>query len=256
VPIEASASPLSLPASPDLTGGRRIGVLLSHGFTGSPASMRPWGEFLAARGYAVEVPRLPGHGTRWQELNKTGWADWYAELTRAFDLLRSRTDAVVVAGLSMGGGLALRLAADRPADVAGVILVNPAVNSGRKDVHLLPVLKWVVPAFPGIVNDINKPGVEEHGYDRTPLKAAHSMIRGWKQLRPDLAKVTAPILTYRSIVDHVLDPSSGRIIASMVSSRDITEVLLEKSFHVATIDHDAEMIFAGSADFIDRVTSP
>src|SRR5699024_3609720 len=89
-------SPLSVPARPELTGGRSVGVLLSHGFTGSPASIRPWGEALAEHGYAVEVPRLPGHGTRWQELNRTTWSDWYGELSRVFERLAARHDAVVV----------------------------------------------------------------------------------------------------------------------------------------------------------------
>ena len=86
---------------------------------------------LAARGYAVEVPRLPGHGTTWQEMNRTRWEDWYAEVDRAFGQLRA-VDAVVVGGLSMGAGLSLRLAADRPEELAGLALVNPrSTSSGR-----------------------------------------------------------------------------------------------------------------------------
>lgn len=253
--IAAHAAPLSLPARPEVNGGRRIGVLLQHGFTGGPSSMRAWGESLAERGYAVEVPRLPGHGTTWQELNKTRWEDWYAEVTRAFDLLLADNDAVVVGGLSMGGGLVLRLAADRPDDVAGLVLVNPAVNTERKDVKLLPVLKHLIPAFPGLGNDIKKPGVVEDAYPRTPLRAADSMLKGYRALRADLAKITAPILLFRSTEDHTVDPSSGRIIASSVSSRDYEERLLEDSYHVATQDNDAERIFAESAEFISRVTT-
>jgi carboxylesterase len=184
--IHPLASPLSVAARPDLTGGRRVGVLLSHGFTGSPASMKPWGEFLAERGYAVEVPRLPGHGTTWQDMNKTAWNDWYAEASRVFEKLHAENDAVVVAGLSMGGALMLRLAADQPDRVAGVVVVNPALATKRLDVRLLPVLKHVVPSFPGITNDIKKPGIEEHGYARTPLRAAHSMFRAWPLLVADL----------------------------------------------------------------------
>jgi len=252
--IDPLAAPLSVAARPELTGGRRIGVLLSHGFTGSPASMRAWGEALAQRGYAVEVPRLPGHGTSWQEANKTTWDDWYAEVTRAFDALRAVSDAVVVGGLSMGGGLVLRLAADRSDEVAGVVVVNPCVNSDRKDVLLLPVLKHVVPSLPGIANDIKRPGQDEHGYLRTPLRAAHSMFRGYRALRADLARITAPVLVLRSTEDHVVDPSSARIIAASISSRDFTERMLEDSFHVATLDNDAELIRAESADFVARVT--
>jgi carboxylesterase len=236
--------------------GQRVGVLLSQGFTGSPASMVPWGKHLAAEGFGVAVPRLPGHGTTWQELNRTGWADWYAEIERAFEKLRANCDQVVVGGLSMGGSLVLQLAADRGREVAGVMLVNAAVNIERKDVLALPVLKWLIPAFPAIANDIKKPGVEEHGYDRTPLKATASMLRGWKSLRDDLPKVTQPLLVFRSEVDHVVDPSSARIISSTVSSRDVTERILENSYHVATLDNDAPTIFEESVHFVRRVTGP
>jgi carboxylesterase len=236
--------------------GQRVGVLLSQGFTGSPASMVPWGRHLAAEGFGVAVPRLPGHGTTWQDLNRTGWADWYAEIERAFEKLRANCDQVVVGGLSMGGSLVLQLAADRGREVAGVMLVNAAVNIERKDVLALPVLKWLIPAFPAIANDIKKPGVEEHGYDRTPLKATASMLRGWKALRDDLPKVTQPLLVFRSEVDHVVDPSSARIISSTVSSRDVTERILENSYHVATLDNDAPTIFEESVHFVRRVTGP
>ncbi len=254
--IEALSAPLSVPARPELTGGRRIGVLLSHGFTGSPASMRPWGEHLAGLGYAVEVPRLPGHGTTWQEMNRTTWDDWYGELSRVFDNLCIDNDAVVLAGLSMGGALVLRLAADHPDRVAGVVVVNPAVATKRLDVRLLPVLKHLVPSFPGITNDIKKPGVQEYGYVRSPLKAAHSMMQAWPPLVADLPRVTAPLLYFRSTVDKVVDGLSQPLITRTVSSSEIIERPLENSYHVATLDNDAPRIFDESAAFIARVTAP
>src|SRR4051794_1286304 len=252
--VHPLASPYSAPAQPDLTGGRRIGVLLSHGFTGQPASITPWGEALAARGYAVEVPRLPGHGTTWQEMNKTTWADWYAEITRAFEKLAAENDAVVVGGLSMGGALVLRLAADHSERVAGVVVVNPALATKRLDVKLLPVLKHLVPSFPGIANDIKRPGGEEHGDTRTPLRAIHSMMRAWPGIVADLPKVTAPLLYLRSTEDHVVDESTEPLITGRISSRDVTVVRLEDSYHVATLDNDAQRIFDESAAFVARVT--
>ena len=253
--LQPFAEPFAAPGEPD-PAGQRVGVLLCHGFTGSPASMLPWARYLNEQGYGVSAPRLPGHGTRWQDMQRTTWQDWYDEVTRAFEKMRADHDKVVVAGLSMGGALALRLAADRGREVEGVILVNPAVNIDRKDIKLVPVLKYVVPAMPGVANDIKKPGVEEHGYDRTPLKATASMLRGWKSLRDDLPKVTQPLLVFRSEVDHVVDPSSARIISSTVSSRDVTEHVLENSYHVATLDNDAPTIFEESVHFIRRVTGP
>lgn len=253
--VASPAEPYVSAGSPDETG-RRVGVVLCHGFTGAPASMLPWAHALAEHGYAVSVPLLPGHGTRWQDLNRTQWSDWYAELVRAFEKLRADCDEVVVGGLSMGGGLALRLAADRGAEVCGVVLVNPALNTLRKDVLALPVLKHVVPSFPGITNDIKKPGTDEYGYDRSPLKAAASMMAGWKVLRTDLPRVTQPLLIFRSAEDHVVDPSSVEAILARVSSRDLTERTLENSYHVATLDHDAPTIFEESADFVRRVSRP
>lgn len=254
MPVAPHAEPFHATAEPD-EQGRRIGVLLSHGFTGSPASMVPWARHLAERGYGVSVPRLPGHGTTWQEMNRTGWHDWYGELERAFEKLRTDHDHVVVGGLSMGGGLSLKLAAEKGRDVAGVMLVNAAVNLSNKQLLALPLLKRVLPSMPGVVNDIKKPGQDEHGYHRVPLRALSEMLGGWKHLREDLAKVTQPIIHFRSAEDHVVDPSSARIIASKVSSREVRERILEDSYHVATLDNDAPMIFEESVEFVERVTS-
>ncbi|MCW2758312.1 MAG: esterase [Nocardioidaceae bacterium] len=250
----ASSAPFTSEGTPG-DDGRRVGVLLSHGFTGSPVSMRPWGEYLAERGYAVSVPLLPGHGTSWQDMNTTGYADWYAALEKAFEELRARTDTVVVGGLSMGGGLALWLAAHHPADISGLVLVNAAVSSENKQLIAVPLLKYVVGGMPAIGNDIKKPGIVENAYPKTPLKALHSMVKGWAQVRADLPKVTAPILIFRSREDHVVDEQSTRNIIAGVSSTDVTERVLEDSYHVATLDNDAPAIFEESAEFIARVST-
>jgi len=256
VSVLPSAEPFHADAVPAPDGGQRVGVLLVQGFTGSPASVRPWGEHLATEGFGVSVPCLPGHGTTWQELNRTTWADWYGEVERAFDKLAANADRVVVGGLSMGGALALRLAADRGREVAGLVLVNPVLSTLRKDALALPLLKHVVASYPGLANDIKKAGVEEHGYTRTPLRAAHSMTRAWKPLRADLPRVTQPLLMFRSADDHVADASSSALVRATVSSRDLTMRMLENSYHVATLDHDAPAIFEESTRFVRRVTGP
>jgi carboxylesterase len=215
--------------------------------------MRPFAEHLATEGFGVAVPRLPGHGTEWREMNATRWQDWYAVLDNELDRLRKEHDRVFVAGLSMGGCLALRLAEEHGADIAGLILVNPSVRTDDKRLVLLPVLQRLVPSFPGISNDIKKSGIDEGAYDRTPLKALYSLSQLWQVTQEDLAKVTQPVLLFRSTVDHVVEPSSGRAVLSSISSRDVTETLLEDSYHVATLDNDAPRIFADSAAFIRRV---
>lgn len=241
----AGTEPLAVDGGP-------IGVLLIHGFTGSPASMRPWGQDLAERGYTVRVPRLPGHGTTWQDMNTTGWQDWYREVDAALTELRTHCDTVVVAGLSMGGCLSLRLAEQRPTDVDVVVLVNPAVALKNAALPFLPVLKRLMPSLPGIGNDIKKAGADEIGYDKTPLRALASQITMWKDVRTNLAKVGQPLLFFRSDEDHVVDIGSKDIILAGVSSTAKEFVALHDSYHVATIDNDAQLIFDMTADFISR----
>ena len=237
-------------AEPFAHDGGPVGVLLSHGFTGSPASMTPWAQYLADRGHTVRLPRLPGHGTTWQEMNRTRWADWYATVDEALTELRGRCERVAVCGLSMGGSLAMRLAEVRPDDVDALVVVNPVIGVKNWQLKLLPALKWVVPAIPGIGNDIKKPGADEVCYTKTPLKALASQLQGWREIRADLGKITAPLLVFRATDDHVVDATSLPIIKAGVSSNVAEYVTLENSYHVATLDHDAPVIFERSAAFI------
>jgi carboxylesterase len=109
-----------------LFAGGKVGVLMIHGFTGSPATVEPWARGLAADGYTVSVPRLAGHGTRWEDLNETRWQDWYQSVEAAFLELRERCDRIFVAGFSVGGALALKLAQIRGSEIEGVLLLNPS----------------------------------------------------------------------------------------------------------------------------------
>jgi len=242
-------------AEPFHHDGSEVGVLLCHGFTGTPQSLRPWGEYLADRGYSVSLPLLPGHGTTWQEMNQTRWEDWYAAVDAAFRELHEACERVVVCGLSMGGALALQLAQGHGPRISGLVLVNPAVKVEDPRTLLLPVLKHVVGSLGAIGNDIKKPGVTELAYARTPLKAAHSQLIAWQSVVRDLPEVTQPLLLLRSAQDHVVPASSSALILSRISSLDVTEILLEDSYHVATIDNDAQRIFDESAKFIERTTT-
>ncbi len=242
--------PLMPGAEPYSHDGGDTGVLLLHGFTGSPKSMKPWGEFLAAHGYTVRVPRLPGHGTRWQDMNITTWQDWYAEADRSFRELAARSSRVFVMGLSMGGSLTLRLAEMKGDAIAGIVLVNPAVHSERPDRFALPIIKHIIGSFPGISNDIKKEGQDEGAYDRIPLKAAHSLTHLWSAVKTDIAAIDQPLLLFRSAEDHVVEASNAAWILSHVSSTDVREIVLMDSFHVATMDNDAELIHRESLDFL------
>jgi carboxylesterase len=245
--------PLLPGAEPFRHDGGPIGAVLCHGFTGTPQGMRPWGQHLAGAGLSVRVPRLPGHGTTVQEANLTTWHDWYAELERNFLELSTQCDQVFVMGLSMGGTLAIRLAEEHGDEISGLVLVNPSLLTKRPDRFLLPALRLVVPTWAGIGSDIKKPGSVELAYDRLPMKAAYSLSKLWATTRADLGKVTQPILIFRSAGDHVVEPDSTVLLKQKVSSADVREVVLENSYHVATLDNDAPTIFEGSVDFVRRL---
>jgi esterase/lipase len=242
------AEPFASPGGDGPDG--RTGVLLVHGFTGTPMSMRPWGEHLVEAGFAVRCPLLPGHGTRWQDCNLVTEDDWTTAVGAALDELARDVDRVVVAGLSMGGTLAIRLAEQRPDEVAALVLVNPSLLTERRDAKLLPLLARLTSGWAPIASDIKKPGITELAYPKLPLRAMLGLRRLWTATRADLGKVTAPVLLYRSTEDHVVEPASAKALLAGISSTDVTEVLLENSYHVATLDNDAPLIFEGSVDWI------
>lgn len=253
MPILAGAEPFAVDGDGD---AGRTGVLVSHGFTGTPQSMRPWAEHLAAQGYSVRLPLLPGHGTTWQEMNGTTWTDWYSEVRRGYDELAERCDTVFACGLSMGGALVTRLAEDlagQPSSkLGGLVLVNVAYGTMRRDASLARYLTWAVRSRPGIGSDIKKAGVTELSYARMPMRAFVSLQALWRLVIADLGKITVPILYFRSAEDHVVDALSGKLLHGGATSTTVREVSLPNSYHVATIDNDAELIFNGSVEFIQQ----
>ncbi|HEY7016601.1 MAG TPA: alpha/beta fold hydrolase [Streptosporangiaceae bacterium] len=242
--------PLLPGAEPFTRHGGATGVLLCHGFTGSPQSLRPWAEYLAEAGLSVWLPRLPGHGTTWQEMARTRWEDWYAEVDRAFDELRAKSDEIFVMGLSMGACLALRLAEVRGPAISGLVLVNPSITADTRLFLLAPALKFVLPSLKGITSDIKKQQTSELGYDRIPVKAAATLPGLWKITQSQLSDVTQPVLVYHSTVDHVVGPGSLQVLRKALPTGQLEVRELTDSYHVATLDNDAPTIFAGSLEFV------
>lgn len=229
-------------------GNGSIGVVICHGFTGSVMSVAPWAHAIAQGCDArVIAPRLTGHGTSWADLAESKWTDWYADVETAWAELAESCDKVFVAGLSMGGALALRLAEKHPVD--GVLLVNPAIASRNLLLPFAGVLHHLIESQPGITSDIRKEGVEEVGYDRISVAAAGSMAQLWKQVRQDLSRVTAPVILFRSAVDHVVDDSSHKALLRALPATEV--VTLPDSYHVATLDNDAPTIFERSVHFVE-----
>ncbi|MGK4186623.1 alpha/beta fold hydrolase [Kocuria koreensis] len=235
--------------SPAQWDGGPDGVLVLHGFTGSPHSVRPLAANFAEAGLAVEMPLLPGHGTTVHDMSTRTWREWTQAVDEAYWNLRSRAEKVAVAGLSMGGALALHLAARR--SVEAVVLVNPGVVDPVKGMAWARWLAYAIPKIRGVGDDIAKPGVTEGSYPQAPLRGAAQLHELFKETRRVLPAVTAPVQIYRSLVDHVVsDASHEYLMTHLVPEPEL--VPLPSSYHVATLDHDAPTIFRGSLAFLDR----
>jgi carboxylesterase len=235
---------------------RDAGVLVIHGFTGNPSSMRELAESFAAAGYHVELPRLAGHGTAVADMIPTRWADWSADAEAALSTLRSRCTAVVVAGLSMGGALTLWLAS-RHDDIAGIICINPATQPLVDEMMqaIAGMVEGGVESFPGIGSDIADQNVVESSYSETPVRALYSMFHdGVTPLSTRYPLIHMPLQLFSSVQDHVVDPKQGDFLAETYGG-PVERVMLERSFHVATQDFDKHLINDGAVRFADRVTS-
>jgi len=238
------------------TGEGPHGVLVLHGFTGNPGSMRGLAEAVAAAGFHVEMPLLPGHGTAVEDMLPTRWADWLSAAEAAYQTLAARAGKVVVAGLSMGGALTLRLGADHP-EIAGLVCVNPATQPQAAEVVQLieDTLASGTELFPAIGSDIADPDTKESAYDATPLRALLSLVNdGLAPLAGEYPRMRVPLLLMNSPQDHVVDPAQAEFLATTYGG-PVERVTLERSYHVATQDYDKELIFESTVAFARRVTA-
>jgi carboxylesterase len=242
-------------AEPFTAEGGSVGVLVLHGFTGSPQSMRGLAQAFADAGFTVELPLLPGHGTSVDDLERTEWADWSTTAQAAYTALRARCDSVVVAGLSMGGLLAVWLAVHQPG-VAGVIAINAAVQPADDTTreYVRQSLAGGVTRWPAVGNDIADPEATELAYDEVPVEAMASLFPVQDELLPQLSRISAPVLAFWSPQDHVVANASSELLVTNVSG-PAELVRLERSFHVATLDFDRDLIFRRSVDFVQALAA-
>jgi carboxylesterase len=246
--VMAGAEPMSH------VGDARSGVLVLHGFTGNPSSLRRQATALAAAGHHVELPRLPGHGTTVDDMLTTSWADWSATALEAYDRLAERADQVVIMGLSMGGTLTLWTALQRP-DTLGIVCVNPATRPQPAEV--LEMVEEMLEAgqdvVPGIGSDIADPDAVEIAYEGTPLRPLLSFVGdGLAPIADRYGELAMPLLLFTSHDDHVVDPADSRHLAATYGGA-VEHVWLERSYHVATQDYDRDLITDGAVTFVERV---
>jgi carboxylesterase len=242
-------------AEPYAATGDSRGALVLHGFTGNPQSMRSLALALADAGFTVDLPLLPGHGTDVADMVPTRWEDWSRAAEAAYLDLAARSDAVVVVGLSMGGGLAVWLAEHHP-EIAALALVNPMV--APPDADTVGFVQAMVDngdeLAPGVGSDIALEGSVESAYPELPLRAALSLFAGVAEVESALESVTCPVLLFTSTQDHVVDPKSSALLAERAKG-PVEQVVLDRSYHVATLDYDKDEIEARTVEFLSGVLS-
>jgi carboxylesterase len=235
---------------------KSTGILFLHGFTGSPASMRPWAAYFEERGYTVRVPQIPGHGTHWQDLNQVKWPAWPEKAERELAPLIAFCDRVFIFGLSMGGANTLHVAAKNESEkLAGLVLVNPMAHIPGIRIKFAPIIARFTKGLASVGDDIKKPGVDEYGYDVLPTRGVLELNEFLKATRKLLPKITEPVLLFHSAEDHVLPVSNTEIIMDEISSESKVRFELTNSYHVATLDYDAEIIYENSRLFVERLSS-
>ncbi len=233
------------------------GALLIHGFASTPPELRRLGDELAAHGFRCHAPVLPGHGTTPRDLEKTRWQDWAAGVGDAFDDLASECSDVVVAGQSMGGTLALHLAARDLRVRAVATLAAPIWLSGPLPA-LLPVLKRVVRWHrAGDDVDLWHPDAidELHSYGIRPTRSIDELRRLCTVVRKELPEIRAPVLVLHGERDRSIDPRCAREIAHrLIGSEAVQLELLPRSGHAISVDVDRDIVNAGILRWFDRFT--
>jgi len=252
-PIKPGAEPVSRAGH---GSNAQTGILLLHGFTGSPISVRPLGELLSQRGYAIEVPLLPGHGTQPRDLLPTRYADWRAEALAALTRLKARTQRVVAVGLSAGGTLVLDLASTEA--LSGAVTINAQIleRTGLV-VKMGPLIEKLVPMAPASAaglkkNDIKKGG-DEQSYDWVAVAAGNSLVRALPEVRGRLPKIEIPLFVIYSRDDHSVPPENSKAIPGLVGGERVSVLELTDSYHVATLDNDLPLLDERISAFVESV---
>lgn len=238
------------------TGSGDAGVLVLHGFTGNPGSMRGLADACVAAGFHVEMPQLAGHGTAIEDMLPTRWADWSGDVEKAYQQLAKRASRIVVMGLSMGGSLTLWVGSQHP-EIKGLVCVNPATQP--QDTAVVDMLRGMVESgtevMDGIGSDIAEPGVVETAYPGTPLAPLLSFqVDGLAPLSKKYGDMRMPLLLFTSVQDHVVSPADSDALVAAYGG-PVEHVKLERSYHVATQDFDKGIIFEGAVAFAQRLTA-
>ncbi|MCD6345027.1 MAG: alpha/beta fold hydrolase [Anaerolineae bacterium] len=237
----------------DLEGGS-VGMLLLHGFTGTPREMRRLGDYLNARGCTVSAPLLPGHGTTLAEMNRYGWRDWVAGVESAYTTLQARCEQVFVGGLSLGALLALWLGAQHP-EARGLLVYSPVLWVADRRAYLMILLRFVVRSLSITTTaDLQDPAAAAWvgGLERAPVPAVDQLLRLQRRVRRLLPRVQVPALVVYARGDQAIHPRCGPETVRRLGSADVETLVLEHSGHNLVVDREWERVAEVSYRFISR----
>lgn len=232
--------------------GNHVGVLVSHGFTGTTQSVYSLGEGLAKQGYTVYGPRLTGHGTHYEDMEEATYHDWILDVEKGLMKLKETCSIIFVTGLSMGGTLTLYLAENHQ-EIAGIIPINAAIELAEMEQYYSTIKDGDQRFTPGIGSDIKAEGIKELAYDQTPVKSMGELIQLKTIVRDNLAKIKTPTLILHSTVDHVVPPENSKTIYEQINAQTKDIVPLKNSYHVATLDNDKDFIIEQCQTFIEKI---
>ncbi|MBX7147991.1 alpha/beta fold hydrolase [bacterium] len=241
------------------TGNNGAGVLVLHGFTGTPDSMRPVVNELHAQGFSVNAPLLDGHGTTPEKCAQTTWHHWYQSTQKAYMELNEQCSKVFVCGLSMGALLSLKLCIDYPQSISGAAcLATPLYLKGWVR-GLLPIvfgtpIKKVWKFQKKFEVDIKDPMAKKNfwNYDKMPISCVASIMELQNLVHESLEKITTPLLLVHSRHDSTAPYDSMMKVAQKVSSNITETVTLENSYHVITIDYEKDLVAGKVSEFFNR----
>ncbi len=228
-------------------GEGRRGVLLLHGFAGTPPELRGLGEHLAAHGYLCRGPALAGHARTPEALEASTRHDWLSSAQAELDALAERCDTIMVVGQSMGGTIALHLAAT-DLRIAAVATLAAPVWLGGVAARAIPVARRVM-RWHRTGSDIDLYDLEAiddlYSHGLRPMSAIHEFTLLLRAVRDQLAAVRAPVLVLHGGRDRTIDPANAlEIEHRLVCSRQVERRTFPRSGHGMSVDIDRHEINA------------
>ncbi|WP_028777965.1 alpha/beta hydrolase [Shimazuella kribbensis] len=236
--------------------GGKTGILLIHGFTGTPSELRPMGDYLHKQGFTVSAPLLSGHGTTPEDLQRTSWQDWVQSVEMAFaELKQAGVEKLYVVGFSMGGILGLYQTLEQQSLIDGVVSICAPIKVRDFRANFVRFIHWFMPF--SLRGEGKHPDIEQYlvPYDRTPLKSVGELNRLIRYVRKRLAQIHIPALIIQSKKDETVAPGSANIIYNQISSSDKTLTWYENSSHIITLDRERKKLFQEVEQFILRTSS-